>query len=186
MTAERDQQRDGKRRPSAPLNPITSQWAQHAQKRLSAIVDPVELALPSGLTVRARRARMVDLMRLKMIPDPFTASVSDWIAKLESDNPTAAAEEDIKQDIVGAVKRFNDVLRGIWLACVVDPEFTTDESRAMAVEPPFHVDIVDSMDLLYLYRWAQGVDESIESFLREQAEIMGGVVASESVSLPAE
>jgi hypothetical protein len=42
------------------------------------------------------------------------------------------------------------------------------------------------MDLLYLYRWAQGVDESIESFLREQAEIMGGVVASESVSLPAE
>jgi hypothetical protein len=179
---ERDHQGSGKRRSPSP-SPIQQSWAQRAKEQVSSMMTPVMLDLPSGLRVMARRVNMMYLLKLGLVPDPLSAAVADWIAKI--DGSVEELEKEAREDTVTALKKFRDFLWGVWIGCVVDPPFTDDDSRLLATEPPFHVSIVEENDLLYLMQWAQGVDRSVESFLSEQDTPVGSVVNGASVPVPA-
>lgn len=161
------------RNPGIALDPsISDAWSKHLRKRTESRAAIVRLVLPSTLPVDAMRMPVQYLWRNGMIPDPLTAVMQEHIAVLEK--PDTAGETMIEQweaDPETAWKNWRDVLVTVWLACVVQPSFTDDEAQ-VGESGPYHVNDVDYMDLLYVYQWAQGVDQSVVDFLHEQTEIM--------------
>jgi hypothetical protein len=146
-------------------------WRNHAKQRRSQLDTAFKLELPSGMPVMAVRAPLRWLYKHGRIPDHLLAEVERQIKLIETADPKHV-EEQIAKDLEESEDKidfFTDhlkVLNACWLACVTNP--------------------VDYLDKLYVYRWAQGVDQSVEDFFLEQAEIMGSLSNGDEVQLPAE
>ena len=172
------------------LDPVIEvAWRKHAQKRQEERETAIHLDLPSGKPVKAIRAPLQWLYRHNLIPDALLAQTEEMIRLIESGDPNAvgrAMEEELQENEEQAFEKWLALLNGCWLACVTSPEFTDDESRREAVDPPYWIGDVDYMDKLFLYGWAQGVDQSIQEFLQFQSEIVGAMADGTGVQLSSE
>lgn len=141
---------------------LTEQW-QSWRARQRAPSPDVTLTLPSGLTVRATRPNIVHLMQAGVIPDALAAKVQHLIA-LASGEGDGAVQADIDRELAadpaGFVVTWTKVLRIVWLNAVIDPRFSETPS-----DDEIPIDAVSEDDLTYLFVWAQGVDESVATFL---------------------
>jgi hypothetical protein len=169
---------------------IELSWRKRAQQTRSERETPFKLELPSGLHVMAIRAPLRWLYKHGRIPDHLTAEVERMIALIQTGDPKHV-EEEIEKDYKSreAEDVFAEhlkVVNACWLACVVSPQFSDDDDREFAEEPPYHVDTVEYFDKAYLYKWAQGVDQSVEDFFLEQAEIVGALADGEGIQLSSE
>jgi hypothetical protein len=170
--------------PGIALDPsISDAWRQHLRQRTATRAAVIDLVLPSTLPIKAMRMPLQYLFRHGMIPDPLTAIIQEHIAILEKpDTATEAMMANLEANPVKAERDWLTVLQTVWTACVVQPSFTDDEAQVGRDGEPFYVGDVNPLDLLYVYQWAQGVDESVAEFLHQQAEIMDRLSKGESVS----
>lgn len=178
--------------PSYAPNPsIELKWRERMQKREASRGLAVELQLPSDpdASVMAVRMPLRALFRNGRIPDPLTEVVQDMIAKIEGADPDAAIEstmQEFNESPIATMNRWIKLLNAVWLGCVSFPAFTDDEGAEGSTEPPFYVGDVDYFDKLYVYQWAQGVDQSVIDFLNEQKSLVGNVAAGGEIPLSPE
>jgi len=174
---------------SYSLHPsIQESWRRHAQKKEQERTLPIELELPSGLRVMAIRASVRWLWRHQRIPNPLLVHVEEMIALIESADPDAVEKKmtaELEEDADKAFSKWLDILNACWIACVTEPSFTDDPSRDEATEPPYSVRDVEYFDKMYLYQWAQGVDQSIIDFFQQQAAALAGLADGEGIPLSA-
>lgn len=168
---------------------IELKWRERFANKSKIRYAPMELDLPSGLAVEAVRMPLRFLLRKGLIPDPVSPIIHDYIARLDDPDPDARVEESVtefNETPLAAFKRWQTILDTVWQCCVRRPLFTDDSDREDAEEPPYYTGDVDYFDKLYVYQWAQGVDESVIDFLRGQDETMGALANGDSIPLSSE
>ena len=174
----------------AALDPsIELAWRERFKNRAKQKAEAIRLELPSGLDVEAIRMPLRFLLRKGLIPDPVTPVIADYIATLDADNPDEMVEKQVdafNETPMAAFKRWMTIIDTVWLCCVTRPSFTDDESREDAEEPPYYMGDVDYFDKLYVYQWAQGVDESVVEFLHGQKQALGALADGDGVPLSSE
>jgi hypothetical protein len=168
---------------------IEATWRSEAKQRLLDRNTPIQIQLPSGKIVMAVRASLRWLYKHERIPDHILTAVESHIALIEESDPKKIESEyqkKLAEDEAAAFGEWLAILRALWCACVVVPSFTEDRNREDAQEPPFWVgDTVDFFDLMYLYTWAQGVDQTVVEFFQQQSSLMGSLADSDSIPLSA-
>lgn len=124
-----------------------------------------------------------------LIPDIFTARVQEWIGSIQKnlDDPVNAGKEFLHQEDEteeDMEKRYNDWLSIVdytWCACVSSPSFCMKFEDQDLNKPVLWVGEVDYQDKIYVYTYAQGVDQTVEEFFREQEEALGAILDGEGV-----
>jgi hypothetical protein len=165
---------------------LADQWRRYlaAQRRQTAVV--VDLVLPSGMTVRAMRPNLLQLLGTGRIPDALAAPVHELIALGAVAGGDAQVATELRRrsdaDPVGFGSQFLAILDAVWLAAVVEPRFVADhpgggpETEADAEALPLGQ--VDVDDKSYLFVWAQGVDLDVRTFLDRQTRAGAAVRAA--------
>lgn len=151
---------------------LADQWRRYLiqQRRQTAVV--VDLVLPSGMTVRAMRPNLLQLLGTGRIPDALAAPVQELIAlgAVAGGDDQIASELRRRSDAdpVGFGAQFLAILDAVWLAAVVEPRFAAD-AQAEADAEAIPLGQVDVDDKSFLFIWAQGVDLEVRTFLDRQA-----------------
>lgn len=143
---------------------LTAAWRTYlrASGRLGATV--VEVALPSGMAVRARRPSLLDLMGAGRIPDALAARVEGLIAQAQEAGGEALAtalDAQRQTDPAGFYALYLTLLDVCWVEAVVEPRFTRDPEADPEAIPVAAVAIPDKQ---YLFAWCQGVSDAVASF----------------------
>jgi hypothetical protein len=186
------------KRLAASVDPDTSRAWGARQRRIKAEANrPVTIVLPSNeartdeeraengdITVDVVRMPIKLLWERGTVPSELGATVQAIIDQLESRDPEYVRESTLaafEQDPIKVFNQWLDLLYFVWLENVVSPAFVDDRrqpadgKRTGAEEPPFAVQDVDYNDLLFVYQWSQGVDQSVREFLLEQTAALGAV-----------
>lgn len=183
--------REGKpaAQPAAPTLSRTEMWAARGRHNLALqqmAASAVELDLPSGLTVTARRLPVSALFELGQIPNALLPIVSDWFDQFQQFPDDVDARADALTQYANSPEREADtrkILRMVWLKGVIDPVFVEAEQHGQTVlvlqdEPDLPV--VHESDLIFYFEWAQGVTESARDwFLSRSAPGVSALPASE-------
>jgi hypothetical protein len=168
---------------------IELSWRQSAKQKSLERAKPIRLELPSGRPILAIRAHVRWLFKHNMIPDTLLAKVEDMIKLIELQDPQSI-EKELSQKLEESPEteflKWLDLINACWLGCVVQPQFTDDPDREGEESPPYYVGDVDYWDKMYLYQWAQGVDQSIIEFFQQQGEVMGALADGDILQLSAE
>ena len=130
-----------------------------AAARAGAIKGAVELALPSGTKILARRPDPVQLAMWARLPFSLTAAAA----------PEAAGPAEMTgEDVMALAQTMRDVL--LW--CCVEPRVTLEPRGEDEMHPR---DIPDE-DLHFLFRWALRGEEAarLEGFRGRRADEGGG------------
>lgn len=178
--------------PAVALDPsITDAWRRMFKAKQQQRTIPVQLLLPSGMPVAAVRLPVRHLIEYGNIPDPLTNAVREFADLIEGERrgETSVAEtlaDQFNENPEASWNRWMRVIDGVFIACVSQPSFTDDDRQADLEQGPFPVADVDYFDKLYVYQWAQGVDQSVADFLREQGTVMGNLANGEGVPLSSE
>lgn len=178
--------------PAVALDPsIADAWRRMFKAKQSQRTTPVALILPSGMPVTAMRLPVRHLIEYGNIPDPLTTSVREFADLIEGERQGGASVasslvEQFNENPEQSWSRWMRVLDGVFIACIAQPSFTDDDRQADLENGPFPVADVDYFDKLYVYQWAQGVDQSVADFLREQSAALGALANGEGVSLSSE
>jgi hypothetical protein len=155
---------------------LTDQWRTHLKTQRQQTTTVVALDLPSGMTVRAIRPSLLQLLGTGRIPDALVTPVQELIAlgalAAGEDGTASAIRRQVDADPVGYGATFLGILDAVWLAAVVEPVFAADD-RADALP----VGSVSIADKTFVFVWAQGVDQSVSQFLDGSAR-SGAVVGS--------
>lgn len=165
-------------------------WRRHFKAKNSQRVAVV-LDLPSGEQIAAVRLPLSYLLKAGHVPDRMSSAVQKQIALLTGGDPQASVEAvaaDYAQDPDAANAEWFDVLDFIWMHCVVLPKFVADAEADPdhPTTPTFPISSVGELDKIYLYEWCQGVNETVETFLRATSQALGIVADGYNVSLSAE
>lgn len=174
---------------------LYDQWRQHlAQRPAIERAGPFRITLPSGMGVVARRPHLIHLLQTGRIPDALTPMVHDLIAKSQraegaqqGSGDAAIRAELVRRRDTDPVKfalEWRAFLEAVWLSAVIVPNFA--QASRMSKLPADHLDVadVDVVDLEYLFVWSQGVDQSVQDFLRRrarEAEALGASPVGEGV-----
>jgi hypothetical protein len=164
----------------------TEAWRQHLQAQINQLVVPVDLTLPSGVSVLAVRPHLLLMYRHNVFPNFLTPLVEKLIqsAKDDDDGAEEFIEHKIETEAVQAYNEFMALLDYVWVTAIVDPIFVLDlknpgdaalkrvehlplEEQVDALIP---VDAVDLEDKLYFFNWCQGSSDDIATFRIRQAE----------------
>jgi len=156
--------------PDSPTG-LTAQWSNYLRQQKQTTADPVEVTLPSGMKVRARRPNLLLLLRTGRVPNTLAPRVEQLI-KIAQDG----GEEGVKADIVREQQEnpaqfqatWRSMIELVWCEAVDEPRFTRTPEHEPNALPVFGVSDVDAE---YLFMFAQGVDETVATFLdrRERA-----------------
>ena len=154
---------------------LTGQWSNYLRQQKQTTADPVEVTLPSGMKVRARRPNLLLLLRTGRIPNTLAPRVEQLI-KIAQDGGEAAVRADMVREQTENPAQFQVTWRSmielIWCEAVEEPRFTrTPESDPTAL-PVFGVSDVDAE---YLFMFAQGVDETVATFLDRRHRALASV-----------
>ncbi len=160
---------------AAPDTSLTSLWSQYLRQQKLTTADPVEVTLPSGMKVRARRPNLLLLLRTGRIPNTLAPRVEQLI-KIAQDGGEDAVRVDMAREQTENPAQFQATWRSmielIWCEAVEEPRFTlTPESDPTAL-PVFGVSDVDAE---YLFMFAQGVDETVATFLDRRNRAIASV-----------
>lgn len=165
---------------------IKSAWVKDWQARKQGWAREVQIDLPiRGVPVMARRVPLRMMLKFGYVPDPLTAKVREHIEIIESREGEKLAEK-FNQDPETTWADYLQVLDGVFIAAVTQPAFTDDAEQADEELGRFWIGDVDYFDKLYVFQWAQGVDQSAADFLREQGEALGRLADGEELQLSAE
>lgn len=164
---------------------IAAQWRERYQR--DATVDPVELTLPSGLTVRARRLNLHTLFTLGQIPDPLTPLVREWFAIPEKIADPQKRTEATRDSILRNLRDYYQIRNRVWRACVVEPQFWETVEEALEHPDWLPLAMVEDADLQYVFDWANGVGggrgESLAAFRARYAGATGDDGPGEGVAM---
>lgn len=153
--------------PAAPVpvpSSLTAAWRSYLDGATRGRATVAEVVLPSGMTVRAKRPSLLELMSAGRIPDALAAKVEALIAQ-------AQAAGGAVQDILDGQRRAdpNDFYRTylllldvVWCEAVVEPRFAREPDGSDPDVLP--VAAVAVPDKQYLFTWAQGVDDGVATF----------------------
>lgn len=192
-----------------PDSTLHQRWMLKYQRQVAERPVAAQLLLPSGAIVKAVRMPMRALFEQGKIPDSITPMAQQWVDQLESlsperdaDKQAASAQQAVldkfQEDPVAAATLWMEFLREIWVSIVVAPRFASppkDQTDPAAVDGwerqvidngIFPVSSVEFDDLLYLFQWAEGVDESVEAFFQRQTEAVGAMGDVPGVLVPTE
>lgn len=148
---------------------LSDAWRDYLRRRQEPHATVVSLALPSGMTVRATRPNLLLLLRTGRIPDTLTPRVEALIAKAQEGGEDATRAEMLREQRENPAAFFaawRNLLETVWCEAVVEPRFTQHPDRDADLLP---VSQVDNADAEYLFVWAQGVDETVATFLDRRA-----------------
>jgi hypothetical protein len=148
---------------------LSDQWRTHLSAQHRSLVQAALLALPSGMSVRAKRPHLLLLMQTGRIPDTLRPRVESMIAMSQDggeDAVKADLEREQKENPAGFYADWMNLLDTIWVEAVIDPPFTREPDTNPDALP---VADVGEEDKTYLFMWCQGVDESVATFLDRKA-----------------
>ena len=125
-----------------------------ARARQSAIDEAVDLTLPSGITIRARRPDALQLATWGRLPLTLAALVS---------KTTGQASEVSDTDAIEAMAFVRDLL----LTCCIDPRVTLTPQAANEIHPRD----IPQQDWVFLLAWAMRWAEAsaLESFRNQRS-----------------
>jgi hypothetical protein len=159
---------------------IVSAWQDDfkQQRTLAPTAAKITLTLPTGKQVKAIRMPLILLMQAESIPDKLTHMVSHWIELIEQTGGDAQQVQEGLQAEYGenpviAAQKWIDLVNFVFMNCVVTPTFVDNADAAKPDEGIFYVGAVNFYDKLWLFQWAQGADQSVQSFLDEQTAYVG-------------
>jgi hypothetical protein len=159
---------------------IVSAWkADFAQQRANLrMAAKVSLTLPSGNPIKAMRMPLAMLLQSGAIPDRLTKLVSNFIDTIEASGgdekkATAMFGQEFEEDVVKTAQHWVDMLNFVFCHCVITPQFVSEAKDANSEQGIFWVGQVNFYDKLYVFQWAQGVDQSVEAFFLEQIDAVG-------------
>lgn len=141
---------------------ITQAWK--ARFAADAEIEPVEIVLPSGLPVLARRLDFRTMLTLKMFPDALTPLVMDWIVGIP-ERAGADAPKQQADSIVRHMDEYRQVRDRIWHACVVEPRFWTTQEESEAHDDWLPFWKVSADDRQFVMDWANGVTDDLKVWL---------------------
>lgn len=141
---------------------IVKAW--EARFAADAQTPPVEIVLPSGLPVLARRLDFRTMLTLKMFPDALTPLVMEWIVGIPSRGGEDAPKQQV-ESIVRHIEEYRQVRERIWHACVVEPRFWTTQEDAEAHPDWLPFWKVGADDVAFVVDWANGVTDDLRTWL---------------------
>lgn len=176
-------------------------------KQVAVVID-----LPTGQSVGVVRMPLWYLLHKGMIPDRISGYAQEHVRLLSAGDPELAQQQVMSSYIAnekGEQVTWDDLLDEIWIRCVVAPKFgrgidvnvtlnddgepwLIDHSEGFmrSVRPVaegdkdlvWNVKDVEMIDKIFVYQFCQGVDESVESFLRTTSAALGAV--ADGLGLP--
>lgn len=156
-------------------NQLTEQWSTYLRQQKQTTADPIEVTLPSGMKVRARRPNLLLLLRTGRIPDIIAPRV-EQLVKIAQDGGEDAVRVDLNREKQETPAAFNTMWRNlievVWCEAVAEPRFTRDPERDPDALPVFGVSDADAE---YLFMFAQGVDETVATFLDRRNRALASV-----------
>lgn len=169
---------------------IISAWqADFEQKKQAAVVGGrITLTLPSGIQIRAMRLPLILLLQSKSIPDKLSRIVNDFIRTIETGGGNEAKiaaelEATFKDNALEAAQDWLAMLNFVFINCVTTPNFVEKEEDINPEQGIFWIDTVNFYDKLWLFQWAQGVDQSVQQFLDQQAASVGTLSDEQGVRM---
>lgn len=163
------------------------------------------LALPSGLTVRAKRVELQTFILQGNVPNPLMEIVSEALEKgNQTDLKRMVGDAEGKVDIE-AVREMYGMVDSVVMACVIEPKVhplpTRDDLSVWNEEHPdeiyldpddlrsddrVYIDEVEDEDKMFLFQWSSGGTEDVARFREEAradmatlAEIQGAGAAAQ-------
>lgn len=141
-----------------PLS-LDAQWRHYLDARQRA-ETAIALRLPSGMSVRARRPSLLDLVAAGRIPDALAVKVEGLIRQAEeAGGVQAELDRQRQQDPQAFYQTYLALLDVVWCEAVVEPRFARRPD-----EDGFPVAGVTVADKQYLFVWAQGADDGMATF----------------------
>jgi hypothetical protein len=143
-------------------------WEQFAQEQTVQNIHamtPHELILPvSQKPVTAIRPNLVQLFEGGMIPDTLAPVVIEFISSF-TDKTVEQGEEFIQQNWT----QYVDIVNMVVTRVVLDPIFVLNTSEITPGSGKVHIRHMPLNDRIYLFNWAQGMEEgalkALEDFL---------------------
>jgi hypothetical protein len=153
--------------PDSPPVPVpsslTAAWRTYLDGATKGRATVTDLVLPSGMTVRAKRPSLLELMGAGRIPDTLAAKVESLIAQAQAEGGIQAILDAQRQaDPGGFYQTYLTLLDVVWCEAVVEPRFSRGEPDPDPDVLP--VTAVGIPDKQYLFTWAQGVDDAVATF----------------------
>ncbi len=184
-----DQKQPGQSPPAA--SSLLDQWRYaYLNRERGDLVD-----LPSGIQARVSRMSLPALMSSGMIPDALTTIARDLIAVAEQSLEIGAPSieevvgKESEADPVETYNRYIKIINFVCVSCMNEPRMTY---RGEVFYPtpdqdfPVYVDDMDERDRMFVYMYCQGVDQTVQEFLHEQALALGDVPDLQDVPDPPE
>jgi hypothetical protein len=178
----------------APDADIVSAWKDDfEQKKQSGTLLGANLilTLPSGKKVKAIRIPLLVMMQSGSVPDRLTHVINGFIQTIEkgqTDEAKVAAgfEAMFAEDAIKAAQEWTEMMNFVFVNAVISPKFVLTEEEANPDAGVFWITQVNFYDKLWLFQWAQGVDQSVHEFLQQQADALGTASDGKSVRVTPE
>lgn len=177
--------------PLVDAKSLNDAWRSSFKARKQKEKIAVVLMLPSGERVAVVRMPLTYMLNAGHVPDRLTSIVQRQIELLTGGDPEASKQkvmEEYAADPKQSDQEWEAVLNFIVMDSVVLPKFVADDEANPDHEdhPTFPISSMDLLDKIYLYEWNQGVNETVEAFLRAASETLGTVADGLNVSLSPE
>jgi hypothetical protein len=170
---------------------------KESKKKVAVVID-----VPSGEKVAVVRMPLWMMLHAGKVPDRLSSFAQEHVKLLSSGDAELAQKTVMGQylnDADAAAKQMDDLLDFIWINSVVLPRFASraDYPDAPAPDPEsdepvvlngdddnpvFDVADVEMIDKVFVYQFCQGVDESVEQFLRTTSAALG--IVADVAGLP--
>jgi hypothetical protein len=186
-------------------NPAKKTASASDFKKRSAGVD---LELPSGLFVRAKRVELQTFILQGSVPNPLMEIVSEALEKgQKADIPKMMGMEEGKLDL-DMVNDMYEIVNALVCASVIAPKIhplptqadldefnqaADQEGRdhaldrgALRDDELLYVDEVDDFDKMYIFQWCTGGVRDLETFRREAGADLDALAEMQGSGVPAE
>lgn len=153
-------------------------------KKLSKGVD---LPLPSGLAVRAKRVDLGTFLSSGNVPNPLMGVVTEALEKGQNANVAEMIGDDEGKVDFEMVKEMYEMVNKVVISSVVDPKVhEAPEDPDDRDDDLLYVDEVDDEDKMFIYQWAVGGTSDIETFRREARADLDAVAEGQGGKRPAQ
>lgn len=153
---------------------LPSNWYQTEDEKRESVW--MKVSEEDALSVDVIRMPLAILFEQRRIPDALTPMVREFIGQIESKDPDANTNRviaEFEEDPETTYNKWLSVLRFSWLNTVVRPRFVDVGIADSPDDEIYSVEGLDYFDMLYVYSWAQGVDQSVRDFLLFQGAALG-------------
>lgn len=166
------------------MSPSEASSASEWKKSAFQVVE-----VPSGNKCKAHRKPLQAFVKAGMIPNSLMPIVTLWLKKAQGGGKDI--EADIDLDNMEQVTDMLDLVDNVVIDVLDDPKVypvpvpAEGEMEAPERDPEkLYIDEVAFDDKQFIYGWALGAVESLESFRKERKGTVGSISAGEDVELP--